>query len=361
MYAGATRCEWLARLDREIDNLRAGVTWAAEVDDADLALRQMGHFAPVQLMFRNAGYRLGPLRGRGAVDDGSARPPSGRRCARDTGRSITYTTTGSTTPSAMLVRVSGSEQASGAAWESFYVLVMTRVYAGTLQSSSQERDAAIEAARAIDDPFLRCAANSSVAGWFFAVNASEEGLPFAEEAMRLATDLGNPSMSSMARFHLGGALMERDPQRARQLLLESIDFGREVGNDFFMGMTLGRLARIGADASDPVWARQFRDAIDLAVEHGDRRNFYMLLDVQSQALTIIGRGEPAAWLLGYVQENSRHVQTPYSESGAAHEIADLAASFGEARLEALRAEGAAMDFSEAVDLSRAELDRVIEA
>jgi hypothetical protein len=253
------------------------------------------------------------------------------------------------------------EQASGATLGSFYLLVMTRVYSGTMRSSSAERDDVIEAAREIDDPFLRCMANSSIAGWFVAVNASEEGIPFGEEAVRLSINLGNPSMSSMARFHLGGALMERDPERARQLLLESIDFGREVGNDFFIGMTLGRLARMGSDASDPVWARQFRDAIDRAVEHGDRRNLYMLLDVQSQALAIIGRGEPAARLLGYVQKNSRHVQTPYSESGAAHEIADLAASLGEERLDALRAEGAAIDFAEVVALSRAELDRVIEA
>ena len=356
---GREEVHWLARLNPEIENLRAGVTWAAEIDDADLALRQIGHFTPVQLMFRTAGYRLGPLADVALSTTGALDHPLAAVALAS--RAIDHLHHDRVDDAERDAREGiRLEQGSGAVLESFYVLVMTRVYAGTMRWSSDERDAAIEAARTIDDPFLQCMANSSIAGWFFAVNASEEGLPFAEEAMRLATELGNPSTSSMARYHLGGALMERDPQRARQLLLEGIDLGHEVGNDFFMGMTLGRLARMGADASDPVWARQFRDAINLAVEHGDRRNLYMLLDVQSQALTIIGRGQPAARLLGYVQENSRHMQTPYSESRAAHEIADLAASLGEQRLEALRAEGAAMDFAEAVELSRAELDRVIE-
>ena len=79
-----------------------------------------------------------------------------------------------------------------------------------------------------------------LASWYFADNEPDEGLPYAEEAMELANALGNTSLASMARFALGGALMVRDPQRARQLLLESVELGRQVGNDFFVGMALGR-------------------------------------------------------------------------------------------------------------------------
>ena len=180
--------------------------------------------------------------------------------------------------------------------------------------------------------------------------------------MRIATTLGNPSLSSMARFALGWRADGARPANGRgNSCWRASTSAKKSANDFFMGMTLGRLARMGADASDPVWASQFRDAIDLAVEHGDRRNLYMLLDVQSQALTIIGRSEPAARLFGYVQRALPATCGPHTPSPcAAHVIADLAASLGEQRLEALRAEGAAMDFGDAVALSRAELDRVIE-
>ena len=131
------------------------------------------------------------------------------------GRSITCTTTGSTTPNAMLARVIRLEQEPGAVLESFYLLVMTRVYAGTMRSSSEERDDAIEAARAIEDPFLQCMANSCIAGWFFAVNASEEGIPFAEEAMRLATDLGNPVNVEHGPVPLGRRAHGARPANAR--------------------------------------------------------------------------------------------------------------------------------------------------
>jgi hypothetical protein len=178
--------------------------------------------------------------------------------------------------------------------------------------------------------------------------------------MELADRLGNPSMASMARFAMGGALMERDPERARQLLLESIELGREVGNHFFVGIALGRVARMAGDASDPVWAGQFRDVIEIAVEHGDRRNANVLLDVHAQALVTVGRSEPAGMLFGYVQQHARHVENPYSKLSAERVVSDLTAVLGTERFDALRARGAALDFDDAVALSLAELDRVIE-
>ena len=153
--------------------------------------------------------------------------------------------------------------------------------------------------------------------------------------------------------------MVRDPQRARHLLLESVELGRQLGNDFFVGMALGRIARIGADASDPVWARQFRDAIDAAVNNDDRRSAVVLLDVHIQALLTTDRDEPAALLFGYVQQHARHVDNPYSKSAAESVRSALTVALGEGKLATLGAQGAALDFAEAIGLSRAELDRVI--
>jgi hypothetical protein len=174
--------------------------------------------------------------------------------------------------------------------------------------------------------------------------------------MELATALGNTSLTTMALFALGGALMQSDPQRARQLLLESVELGRQIGNNFFVGMALGRIARIGADASDPMWARQFRDALDAAITHDDRRNAVVLLDSYLQALVTTGRYEQAALLFGYVQEHARHVHNPYSKAAAERVRSTLTATLGETALTTLRAKGAAFEFTEAVNLARAELD-----
>ena len=113
---GRDEVRWLARLRREIDNLRAGVTWAAEVDDADLALRQLGELSAMSLSLRTEGYRLVPARGRRALDLRRARPSPARRWRSRCARSITFTATRSTTPSTTLARPSGSSVRARRTW-----------------------------------------------------------------------------------------------------------------------------------------------------------------------------------------------------------------------------------------------------
>ena len=65
---------WLERLDREIDNVRAALTWATGADDADLSLSLIGNFGIWNLYSRRLGYVLGPwaaaaLATTGAADD----------------------------------------------------------------------------------------------------------------------------------------------------------------------------------------------------------------------------------------------------------------------------------------------------
>jgi hypothetical protein len=153
--------------------------------------------------------------------------------------------------------------------------------------------------------------------------------------------------------------MVRDPPRARQLLLESVELGRQVGYAFYVGMALGRIARLGADATDPVWALQFRDSLDDAVNNDDQRFAVMLLEVHIRALLTTGREETAALLLGYVQQDALHVANPYSRSAAEHVIAALTDRLGDAQLAELGSRGAAFEFAAAIELAHAELDRVI--
>ena len=71
---GPDEAAWLERLDREIDNLRAALTWATGADDADLSLSLIGTFGIWNLYSRPLGYVLGPwaaaaLATTGAADD----------------------------------------------------------------------------------------------------------------------------------------------------------------------------------------------------------------------------------------------------------------------------------------------------
>ena len=66
---------WLARFDREIDNVRAALTWATGADDADLSLSLMGHFGFYSLLARRLGYLLGPWAAAALATTGAAEHP----------------------------------------------------------------------------------------------------------------------------------------------------------------------------------------------------------------------------------------------------------------------------------------------
>jgi predicted ATPase/class 3 adenylate cyclase len=352
--------QWLARMRRELDNLRAGITWAAETDDADLALRQLGDLSAMSLSQRTEGYRLCPLAAVALSTSGAFDHPRAARALmmRAVGHLHRDELDEASEDALEAVRLM-REGTSPLAVEPWIVLMLTRTFRGVMRSRYEDLDLFMRAAEEIDDPYSRCSADGLIASWLFAVNEPDEALPYAESAMEMANRLGNPTLSSTACFALGGALMGRDPRRAREVLLEGVELGRLVGNDFFVGVSLGRIARIGADASDAIWARQFRAAIDTAVENDDRRNVAVMLDVHSQALVATGHYEPAAILFGYVQAHARHVTNPYSRLQTERVVPILHDALGGDQVGALRARGARFEQAEAVALARAELDRVI--
>jgi hypothetical protein len=244
--------------------------------------------------------------------------------------------------------------------EPWFAIVLSRMFTGKLSYPSEELEEFLQISSEVGDDYLRANAVGIASGWLFALNRSDEALPYSMEAFELAERLENPTLRSMARFSLGGILMQSDPDRARALLLESIELGRQVGSDFFVGMALGRISRISADAKDPHWARQFRQAIDIAVDNGDRRIAEVLVDVHAQALVATGRTESAVRLFGHVWEHSAHIHTPYSAATVERVTPLLRDALGEEQFESLLEQGATLQFENAVALSRAELDRVIE-
>jgi predicted ATPase/class 3 adenylate cyclase len=358
---GRDEVQWLQRLDRELDNIRAGVTWAAEVDDADLALRQLGQLGSLSLGQRAEGYRLCPLAAVAlSASDAEHHPRAAMAFSmrgvdhlhhdeiddayRDADEAV------------RLVRAGESDLLV----EPWVAHVLTRMFSGTLAYPSEELDDFLRISSDIGDDYLRCTALGMAAGWFFALNRVDDARPYAFEVFELAEQLGNPSARSMARFALGGVLMESDPDRARTLLLESVELGQQLGNDFFVGMALGRISRISADANDPLWAHQFRQALDTAVDNGDRRIADVLIDVHAQALLATGHYESAARLFGYAWEHTRHIRNPYSAATVQRAQPLLRGALGDERFDALLEQGAALPFEDAVALVRAELDRVIE-
>jgi predicted ATPase/DNA-binding SARP family transcriptional activator len=80
---------------------------------------------------------------------------------------------------------------------------------------------------------------------------SPAGLPAAQEAMRLAAMLENPTARSMARCALGRAVAEADPDRAMALFEEAAALAVSVTNNWLRGIACAEDAAIRAVHGDP--------------------------------------------------------------------------------------------------------------
>jgi hypothetical protein len=160
-------------------------------------------------------------------------------------------------------------------------LILTFVISGRAREI-EGVDAFVEAARATGDHYALTTALTLVAIQWYVLANRERCLAFAEEAMLIAQRIGNPTLMAYSGMILGGALETTDPSRARSSLETAIEHGRAV--TYVVATALAWLARMGDDAANPEWAKQFRSGFDLSYEAGDTRLVLSYLDIYAQAL-----------------------------------------------------------------------------
>jgi predicted ATPase/class 3 adenylate cyclase len=349
---------WWARLEREIDNVRAALTWATGADDADLSLSLVGDFAYWTLFARRLGYVLGAWATTALVTTGAAEHPRFAsvlavrsqdhlnheridEAERDARQAVD------------LLGESGTPFSVGP-WSA---LCMALIYAGRAPEL-EGADVFLDAARATGDDYTVGSAVAIVASWWYTLGSFERCLPFAEEAALIAQPIGNPTLMAITHFHLGGALEATDPARARSSLETAIEYGNAVGFEWIVGTSLAWLARSGTDTMSPQQEQQFRRGLDLAYEAGDTRVVLMFLDMYAQALATTDRAESAAVLTASVAELSPHMSNPISVAHRRDTNERLLTRLDAERLAELTARGEKLGYDEAVALALVELDRV---
>jgi predicted ATPase/class 3 adenylate cyclase len=349
---------WLARVDREVDNIRAALTWAIDVDDTELAVSLMGDFRYWALSATRLGYWLAPwadavLGTTGAVEHPRAaylltvrahdhlnqrRNDEGERDGRR----------------ALELLAQPSVPFSPGPWS---VWCMGLIY----QSRAREvvgADDFIDAARASADDDALANALVFVALWWYILDSPERCIPFAEEAMHVAERLENPSLMAASGLFFGAALCDSDPIRARAVLETAVDHAIVPTLE---GPILANLGRLGADPTDPRWATRFRRGLALSYGAGDTPIVTMHIDLYSQLLASTGRVEAAAVLSSAAARLGSHGSNPISVAHRHATEEQLAAQLDHARMTELSERGAALDYEGMVALAFAELDRVIES
>jgi predicted ATPase len=350
---------WLQRIHREVDNLRAALTWATGADDADLSLSLFGDLGFWHLQSRRLGYLLGPwatpvLATTGAKDDPRVAHVLGVRaldhlnharfddCERDARQAIDRF----------------ARPGTPFDYSAWAVLCVAHIYSGRA-AELEGADAFVDAARATGDDFTIASALTIVAGWSYVLGNSERCLAMAEEAMQIARRLGNPSLMAYGGLYLGGALEATDPTRARSALETALEYAKAVDYEQIAIGCLAWLGRMGADVATPQWAAQLRRGIDIMYEAGDTRGLMQHLDIYAQSLAVTGPAETAATLAASVAHLSPHTSNPISVTHRHTTNERLRTKLGDQRYEELAARGANLTYDQTVALALAELDRII--
>ena len=199
----------------------------------------------------------------------------------------------------------------------------------------------------------------------------------ASESLNLARRAGGPAFIAHSLTALAGAIADREPQRARALLTESLELQATIESQRAYDTT--HTALIAARIAD--WSLVLKlapDAIRLHNWAGERPYLSGILNVVARALAP-GHPESAAVLQGAARRLVPAVRAPgstelaganaISPAGAAPSSASLVTelrrqttaalrnALGETRLHQLRAEGEAMDDDHAVAYALDAIDR----
>jgi len=358
---GPDELERRDRLEGEIDNLRAALTWALERDETDLAMRLVTAVPFFSLMFRDWGYQLAPFAALALQTTGAVDHPNYALALAV--RSLDHQNHGRFDEAERDARLALDAvrerdwDRSIAPWGALWA---TLIFSGRSQELLEHRDEILRVGTESDDPVTLFIARNLVSGLLFAVDRGGEAVELAEQNRALARTTGSRALSALAAFALGGAVADTDPARARELFRESAEQGRAARMEYMTATALARMARLGAGDVDRGWAQEFRAAFELCVDSGDPRTLGSMYQYYGQVLAANGRPEAATMLLAHHAVASRDATNPVVQAASERWRTELRSELGAERSDELWARGTNMTTDEAIALVRAELDRVIE-
>jgi len=259
---------WCVRVENELENLRLALTWAIEAEEADLALRLVAGLAV-------SGYRVGCPFGDVAMSaaeleaarDHRLRPlalASAAWSAFHRGELDRATTLAE---AALLdAKRKGDDHDQprllGEVLSVLGAICMTRpgFFDRAVAVYEERRAVAAE----LDDPYQLL--QSLVGG-----ASLQADLEAAEEAVRLAPSVGNPTMHSYALTMLAMLVTQEDPARARTLLDEAAGIAAEVGNRDAFDLAQGLLSEVLDTVGDHLSAVRMRLTLaEQSFASGDR-------------------------------------------------------------------------------------------
>ncbi|MCJ7438216.1 MAG: adenylate/guanylate cyclase domain-containing protein [Acidimicrobiia bacterium] len=348
---------------RDTDNFRAALDWAVETGSVDLALRLV---APLAVNGMAIGYS--------ALDWAdtacSVAGASDHHCYPSVASWAVWRATmrgDLARAEALAARVAEAEQRLGvhepAACQGPATLAF---FSGDFDLVRQRAEEWLDRARVAADPYESSHALIMLGSALNFANHPDSGIPEIEEAVRIARDANIASTLGMSLSVLGMNLPLDQVTRRLALLEEAIDVGTRLGDQAAVATATGAIGWIA------LWRRDWAGALPAIADAAEQflRSGMVVSSINGAcfgmgiALAHLGHPEPAAVLIGAADALMER-DTGAAERSFAHAEADFVAeadallleTLGPERLAALRAQGAAMDYRQAVECLRTEAQR----
>jgi predicted ATPase/class 3 adenylate cyclase len=293
---GPDELSWTERIERELDNLRAAVSWAVEAGQPDAALEIIASLSTA--FGTRIGAPFGPMAEKAAAMPQALGHPlrcvalaSAARAARDRGDRDRARDLADSALEAVAALPPGraSARARCRTFSGVFFLLQLGQHARFREVARARFTAAME----LDDPWEQFYGRVGVLPALGESDPSR-AIVQGEENLRLARELGNPSMLAYATMLLAALIAKSEPIRAEALLEEAIGMADAMRNDFAgitarMNLGFARAARgehlRAADA--------YLSAAELASRVGDRFNVFAVLGALACDLAELGDHEPA--------------------------------------------------------------------
>jgi predicted ATPase/class 3 adenylate cyclase len=352
---GAGQLAWIARLNPEIDNLRAAQSWAVAHDDLDTALAVIVPLLVTGIAIYEA-----------ALEWATALSSDLRVDSRPSGDALLLEVAFGAIRGADLDRANAfearrrdAEAARGTPFNPANFRAQANIFF-RLGDPADAVDGArlwVEHARQIGDGY-DAVLGLIVLGGCTAVTDPPAGLAVLQEGVDEARRVANPSLLSWALTAFGLQLMRSDPTRAVPVMEEAIEISMTVGNRQTIGVASSALGHIHIRLGNPrVALRYFPRAMEVQVDLGDRVTLGIALGGNAQALATLGDDEGAATLLG-AADAIMYPKLPTIVANRESMHSMLADRLDGEEFTALRRRGAAMADEEALAYARSRIDLI---
>jgi predicted ATPase/DNA-binding SARP family transcriptional activator len=353
---------WAARIDRDLDNLRAAHGSALQAGDLAVAaglVVALREYSFRRVRYEIAGWGEATMQMDGFESAAAAPVVLGVVAYGHWVRGDLETAIALARRS---IAVAGERgvPSSGLAER---VLGNALFYSGETRAALQWMERMVTAAEASGSPAALSHAlyMSSVAAT--SIGETARGAMLAEQAASVAERCGSPTARSQAAYAQGLALRATDTGRAERALRLAADLGEEGGNRWIRAFALTEVHWLSAQQGRVAdGLRGFAEVIDMWYRGGDWANLWLSMRHVLGILADLGAHRAAAVLHGALVAAGAAAALPF-EPGDAKQLAAEANRardvLGAAEFAAAVRNGAAMSDADAVAFVQAEIDRLL--